>query len=72
MYLLVAIAVADGATDPSTVDTTARAQLPADGLGAFVRCHRGQDFYNIAFKDRLDVVQWGVTFNLDRPDRYAP
>ena len=54
------------------MDTTARAQLPADGLGAFVRWHRGQDYYNIALKDRLDVVQWGVTFNLDRPDRYAP
>lgn len=42
------------------------------GLGAFARIHRGQDYYNISFSHRLNVLQWGLYFDLDRPDRFSP
>lgn len=42
------------------------------GLGLFVRAHGGQDYYNISFTNKLDLVQWGLFVDLDRPDRFAP
>ena len=39
------------------------------GLGALVRLHTGQDYYNMAFGHELNVLQYGVTFDLERYDR---
>ena len=38
------------------------------GLGALVRLHTGQDYYNIALGHELNVFQYGVTFDLERYD----
>lgn len=36
------------------------------GLGALVRVHRGQDYYNMALAHRLNVTQLGLVFDLER------
>jgi hypothetical protein len=41
------------------------------GLGAFARLRGGQDYYNIAFKNTLNLLQWGFFMDFDRPDRYT-
>ena len=38
------------------------------GLGALVRLHTGQDYYNMALGHELNVLQYGVTFDLERYD----
>jgi hypothetical protein len=38
------------------------------GLGALVRLHTGQDYYNMALGHELNVLQYGVTFDLERFD----
>jgi hypothetical protein len=36
------------------------------GLGALVRLHTGQDYYNIALGHELNVLQYGFVFDLER------
>lgn len=36
------------------------------GLGALVRLHTGQDYYNIALGHELNVLQYGFIFDLER------
>jgi hypothetical protein len=36
------------------------------GLGALLRVHRGQDYYNMALAHRLNVTQLGLVFDLER------
>jgi hypothetical protein len=36
------------------------------GIGALVRFHRGQDYYNIALGHELNVTQFGFTIDLER------
>ena len=38
------------------------------GIGAIVRLHQGQDYYNIALGHELNVLQYGFTFDLERND----
>ena len=36
------------------------------GIGAFLRLHTGQDYYNIALGHELNVLQYGFIFDLER------
>jgi hypothetical protein len=64
----------DAGPDIPRTDWSAETSLTFDrlyGIGAFVRRHGGQDYYNIAFTNRLEVWQVGVTIRLDRPDTFS-
>lgn len=61
-------------THPARVSTVATTSEVAwtfrryAGLGALVRLHTGQDYYNMALGHELNVLQYGVTFDLERYD----
>lgn len=42
----------------------------AYGIGAFARYRAGQEYYNIGFTETLNVWQFGLTINQDRPDHF--
>jgi hypothetical protein len=56
--------ISGGAASVDNVATVEAACLPAGwgGAGLFVRYYRGQDYYNAAFLQNINRVQFGVTF----------
>ena len=56
--------ISGGAASVENVFSAEAACLPAGwgGAGLFVRYYRGQDYYNAAFLQNINRVQFGVTF----------
>jgi hypothetical protein len=65
----------DGASELPKDHVTAQLSVSFDrawGLGGFARYRDGQDYYNIAFPNRLSVWQFGLIFRVDQRDSFAP